>query len=72
MRPITLKQANKFVDDHHRHHKSVQFNKFSVAVKLAEADPEIIVGCAIVGRPVNRVLDDGFTLEISRLCIVDP
>ena len=28
----------------------------------------IIVGVAIVGRPVSRYLDDGLTLEVNRLC----
>lgn len=27
-----------------------------------------IVGVAIVGRPVSRYLDDGWTLEVNRLC----
>lgn len=27
-----------------------------------------IVGVAIVGRPVSRHLDDGWTLEVNRLC----
>lgn len=27
-----------------------------------------IVGVAVCGRPVSRKLDDGFTVEINRLC----
>ena len=27
-----------------------------------------LVGVAIVGRPVSRYLDDGWTLEVNRLC----
>ena len=30
-----------------------------------------LVGVAIVGRPVSRRLDDRFTLEINRNCVLD-
>lgn len=30
------------------------------------SDDDVLVGVAIVGRPVNRVLDDGLTLEVNR------
>jgi len=62
--PITLKEANFFVSQHHRHHKPVVGHKFSIAA----SDGEKIVGVAIVGRPVSRYLDDGWTLEVNRLC----
>lgn len=62
--PITLKEANQFVADHHRHHGPVTGHKFSIAV----SDGVGIVGVAIVGRPVSRYLDDGWTLEVTRLC----
>lgn len=62
--PITLKEANAFVQQHHRHHKPVAGHKFSIAA----SDGEKIVGVAIVGRPVSRYLDNGLTLEVNRLC----
>lgn len=62
--PITFKEANEYVKQHHRHHKPVVGHKFSLAV----SDGEKIVGVAIVGRPVSRHLDDGRTLEVNRLC----
>ncbi len=62
--PISLKEANAFVEQHHRHHKPVTGHKFSVA---AAVNGEI-VGVAIVGRTVSRHLDDGCTLEVNRLC----
>lgn len=62
--PISLAEANAFVGQHHRHHKPVVGHKFSVAA----SDGEKIVGVAIVGRPVSRYLDDGWTLEVNRLC----
>lgn len=62
--PITLKEANAFVEQHHRHHKPVTGHKFSIGC----TDGEKIVGIAIVGRPVSRYLDDGWTLEVSLIC----
>lgn len=62
--PLELKQANEFVDSLHRHHQSVHRDKFRVG---AEVDGKL-VGVAQVGRPVSRMLDDGHTLEVVRLC----
>ena len=64
LRPISLRDANEYVRQHHRHHKSVAGHKFSIG---CEADGEL-VGVIIAGRPVSRYLDDGFTLEVTRLC----
>ena len=62
--PMTLKKANAYVDQHHRHHGPVVGHKFSIGC----SDGEKIVGVAIIGRPVARHLDDGWTLEVNRLC----
>jgi hypothetical protein len=62
--PITLEEANAFVALHHRHHKPVVGHKFSIAV----ADGETVRGVAIVGRPVARKIDNGWTLEVNRCC----
>ena len=62
--PISLKDANAFVAEHHRHHKPVVGHKFSIGC----AQEGRLVGVAIVGRPVSRHLDDGLTLEVNRLC----
>lgn len=62
--PISLKAANAFVTEHHRHHKACRGCKFCLALSADEK----IVGVAICGRPVSRHLDNGFTLEINRLC----
>ena len=64
VRPVTLKLANKFVAENHRHHKPVTGNKFSIGCFLASE----LVGVAIVGRPISRKLDDGLTAEVTRLC----
>ncbi len=55
---------NAFVRQHHRHHRGVIGHKFSIG---AEHQGKVI-GVVIVGRPVARGRDDGFTLEVTRLC----
>lgn len=62
--PITLKEAKAFVGRHHRHHKEPHKVRFAVAV----SEGEEVVGVAIVGDPVARMLDDGYTAEVVRLC----
>ena len=62
--PVSLAQANEFVRQHHRHHKPVAGHKFSIGC----AENGRLCAVAIVGRPVSRYLDDGFTLEVNRLC----
>lgn len=64
LRPITLSDANSFVRKYHRHRGAVLGSKFA----LAAWDGFALVGVCIVGRPVSRVLDDGLTCEITRLC----
>lgn len=64
LQPITFEEAASFVDRFHRHHKRPQGYKFCVAV----GDGETVLGVAIVGRPVGRMVDDGWTLEVTRVC----
>jgi len=61
--PLDLAEANEFVSRFHRHHHRVVGHKFSIGV----AKEGNIVGVVIVGRPVSRALDDGITLEVTRL-----
>jgi len=64
IRPITLKEANEFVNKNHRHHKGTVGCKFSIG--LYECNK--LIGVAICGRPVSRHLDNGEICEINRLC----
>jgi hypothetical protein len=61
---VELRTANAFVAQLHRHSKPVRGQKFSVAV----GDDCGIHGVAIAGRPVARELQDGYTIEILRVC----
>lgn len=62
--PMELKDANAFVEHLHRHHDPVYRDKFRIGCEHNGK----IVGVVQVGRPVSRVLDDGNTLEVVRLC----
>lgn len=62
--PIFQKEANDFVSLYHRHHKPVVGSITQIAV----ADEFQVVGVCIIGRPVSRFLQDGFTAEVTRLC----
>jgi hypothetical protein len=62
--PITLREANAFVRAHHRHHPPVR----GCIVALAVAQDDEVCGVAIVGRPVARMLQDGWTAEVTRVC----
>ena len=61
--PISLTEANEFVYQHHRNHAPTVGHKFSIAV----SNEDQVVGVAIVGRPVSRHEDNGWTLEVNRV-----
>lgn len=69
LRPIGLRTARKFVQDVHRHHDAPQGGKFALAAWHANQGEarERLVGVAIIGRPVSRMLDDGLTAEVLRV-----
>lgn len=69
LQPVTLKEASRFVDDFHRHHKAPQGGLFAIGLSETVVGIDTIIGVAIVGRPVARMLDNGYTAEITRLCV---
>ncbi len=70
--PINLDEANAYVAKYHRHHRPVVGYKFAIAVSRIQhfsgQDDSRVCGVCIVGRPVSRHLDNGFSLEVNRLC----
>ena len=62
IQPISLKTAQEYVREHHRHNKPPVGHKFSIGL----FDGERMVGIATAGRPVARALDDGLPLEVTR------
>lgn len=65
LQPIDFKEAVAFVRQHHRHHEPPVGWKFGIAAN----DGSKVVGVIMVGRPVARHLDDGYTLEVTRCCV---
>lgn len=62
--PMTLREASAFVERHHRHHGPPQGGLFAIGA----FDDSGICGVAIVGKPVARLMNDGYTAEVTRLC----
>lgn len=61
--PMSLSDAAEFCAQHHRRHKPPVGGLFAVGV----ADAEAVRGVAIVGRPVARGNQDGWTAEVTRV-----
>ena len=71
VRPCTLADANRVIGVFHRHHKPVRGHKFSLRGGYCSRLVFREEGAIIMGRPVSRHQDDGVTLEITRLAIMD-
>ena len=65
LRPVTRDEARAYVRLHHRHHTwPVGF----LWLHGLQDDDGNLAGVAVAGRPVARNLDDGLTMEVTRLC----
>lgn len=64
LQPVTQSEAFAFITQHHRHHKKPVGWLFGIGV----GDGQKVVGVITVGRPVARLLDDGWTAEVNRCC----
>jgi hypothetical protein len=62
--PMTLGEARAYVDQNHRHHPAPVGGLFAIGVAM---DGQV-AGVAIVGRPVARGLQNGWSAEVTRLC----
>jgi hypothetical protein len=62
--PVTFREARRFVGERHRHNVAPNAWKFGVGVH----DGEELRGVGIAGNPNSRMLDDGVTLELLRVC----
>ena len=62
--PIKQKEAKMYVKEHHRHHKPPIGSIFQIGC----SNNGSLCGVIIVGRPVARLLDDGWTAEVTRCC----
>jgi hypothetical protein len=62
--PLNRDDANAYVERHHRHAAPVVGHRFAIGA----ARRDQLVGVAIIGRPTARALQDGWTVEVVRLC----
>ena len=67
--PITLREANDYVAAYHRHSGRTARDGGKFAIGASQEG--FLVGVAIVGRPVARLLNDSFTAEVLRLCVTE-
>ena len=67
IRPITLKGANARISDHHRH--SASAGATSSRWPSGTAEDDVMVGAAIVGRPIQRNLGRRAALEVLRVAV---
>ena len=65
LRPVTKAEADGFIRAHHRHHGVPVGALWWQGAHNAAGD---LVGVVVIGRPVARALDDGLTVEVTRLC----
>lgn len=65
LRPVTQSVAFEFIRLHHRHHSVPVGALWWHGVQNADG---VLCGVAVVGRPVARRLDEGLTIEVTRLC----
>lgn len=63
LKPIIWREACAYIREHHRHHVPPQGCKWCIGC----CDGDRLCGVVIVGRPVSRKLDDGWTAEVTRL-----
>jgi hypothetical protein len=62
--PVTRDVARRFVGEHHRHNLPPVIVRLAVGVESEGR----LVGVATAHNPVARMLDDGYTLEVTRTC----
>ena len=68
--PISLTRANEFVSSHHRHNKPVDHRGHRFSLGLLD-DSNQLIGVGIAGQPIARKNDDGKTLEVLRVCVLE-
>jgi hypothetical protein len=61
--PVSQRVAADCVRRWHRHHRPPRGDLFRVGAAV----DGVLVAVGIAGRPVNRTLDDGRTVEVSRV-----
>ena len=65
--PVTLREAREFVQAYHRHNDPSSGHKFSIGLE----ENGRLIGVVTAGKPIARANDDGYTLEITRCCVME-
>jgi|TARA_B110000908_G_C10222673_1_gene436198 hypothetical protein len=68
VQPMTIKAANEFIKEFHRHHRPTTRNSGKWALAAVNLHGEL-VGVVIAGNPVSATYMDGKTIELTRLCV---
>ena len=68
--PLRMSQANEFIKKYHRHNKPVDHRGHRFSIGLID-DSGKLIGVAVAGQPIAQKNDDGFTLEILRVCVLE-
>ena len=61
--PLTLKEARRFVADHHRHNEPPIGHRFSIGLRRGDE----LVGVVVAGHPIARNTDQALTVELLRV-----
>jgi len=72
LKPINLAEAKAFVKENHRHHPPMNRWKYGIGlidISTDEAEPPLL-GVVVAEPPRARMLNDGYTLELTRVCTV--
>ena len=67
IQPVTRKIARCFIAKHHRHNVP----SLQAVFQIGLAENGVLVGVAMVGIPRARLLTDGQTLEVTRVCVLE-
>lgn len=67
--PVTLREANDFVEQFHRHNGRTARDGGKFAIGVEHNDQ--LVGVAITGNPLSASFMDGYTAEVLRVCTND-
>lgn len=63
--PTSLRRANTYIKDNHRHHGALNSCRFALRVLDGRGKQR---GVLVTRNPASKSLDDQLTLEISRIC----
>ena len=71
--PCRISEACAFIKEHHRHLDAPVGALFAIAIGYAGSvkGEDEIRGVATIGRPVARLLDNGWTVEVNRVCVLE-